>query len=314
MAIFDLYSKRKAQAEGSNSDVYQYDLLPDKLRVQLAMIFEEVIGSANRNGGFRNDIRTVYRDLVLILRKEYGARSLNHRNSPLSDSYMEEFMSQILEEQNVDHVLDAIELGCNTIDFIARDYNYRLNDNYDKICDEALNEINVRFKESGVGFGYLGKKIARIDSELLHSDVVKPALMFLSGRMYDGPREEFLSAHSHYRSGKHKQAISECAKALESTMKAICDKREWPYEKGKATAKDLIRVCFDKGLVPSFWDNNLTNLRLLLENGVPTGRNKTSAHGQGSTPVTVKDSVAEYIMHMTASTILFLAKSEEELP
>ena len=314
MAMFDLYSKRKAKAEGQTSDVYQYEQIPTKLRTQIVMVFEEVIGSPNRRTGFRDDIREVYRDLVKIMRKEYGLLTLNRHYSSHSQSYMEEFFAQIMEEQNIDHVLDAIELGCNAIDMVVRDYNYRQNDNYDKICDDAINEINTRFKDSGVGFGYLGHNIVRIDSELLHSDVVKPALSFLNGAMYDGPREEFLNAHSYYRSGKHKEAIVDCLKAFESTMKAICDERGWAYDKGKATAKDLIAICFDKGLVPSYWQNNLANLRALLESGVPTGRNKTSGHGQGATPIAVDNSVAEYIMHMTASTILFFAKAEKELP
>jgi hypothetical protein len=46
---------------------------------------------------------------------------------------------------------------------------------------------------------------------------------------------------------------------------------------------------------------------------VPTGRNKLSGHGQGSTPKDVPDHLAAYMLHMTASAIVFLAEAEAAL-
>ncbi|NTA16026.1 hypothetical protein G6M11_08440 [Agrobacterium tumefaciens] len=314
MGIFDIYSKRKNRAEGSVPDVYEYDFIPDKLRVQISQIFSEYLGDQDYCRYKNPSAQNLYKDLVKILRKEYGVHTLNSRFHSHIENYADEFHEQILACTDIDKVLDAVELGCKAIDLIARDFSYRRDSEYEKRCDELLEELNGRFKENGVGYEYAERLIVRVDSELIHSEVVKPALMFLRGSMYDGPREEFLNAHSHYRSGKHKEAIVDCLKAFESTMKAICDKRGWTYDKGRATAKDLIAVFFDKGLVPSYWQNNIANLKALLESGVPTGRNKTSGHGQGATPTKVDDSVAEYIMHMTASTILFFAKAEKDLP
>ncbi|WP_367354202.1 STM4504/CBY_0614 family protein [Agrobacterium pusense] len=314
MALFELYSKRKAKAEGSVSDVYQYDQIPNKLRVQITQIFEENIGNANLKRDYRNRPQEMYESIVKLLRREYGVHKLNNHFIPYNDTYMEELFGHILECEEVDQVLDAIEVGCVVIDGLVRSSEYKNDHRFDENCDSALSEINDRFKENGVGYEYTGNRIVRVDSELIHSEVVKPALSFLNGSMYEGPRQEFLGAHKHYRAGEHKQAIVDCLKAFESTMKAICEKRGWTYDKGKATAKDLIAVCFNEGLVPSYWQNNLANLRALLESGVPTGRNKNAGHGQGATPVTVDDSVSEYIMHMTASTILFLARAEKELP
>ena len=54
--------------------------------------------------------------------------------------------------------------------------------------------------------------------------------------------------------------------------------------------------------------------RSMLESSVPTGRNKLSGHGQGSTPTTVPDYLVAYMLHMTASTIVFLAEAELSLP
>ena len=95
-------------------------------------------------------------------------------------------------------------------------------------------------------------------------------------------------------------------------MKAICDKRRWNYPKN-ITANGLIDICLNKELVPSFWQSHYSALRSLLESGVPTGRNKLSGHGQGTAPVAVPDHLAAYMLHMTASAIVFLAEAEAQL-
>lgn len=312
--IFDLFSKRAAKKVGNITDVYEYEKIPQKLRVQTVQILDDVFGDPDHylsHDRRSKNVHECYQEIVKILRKEHGVMRLE--GSTRGD-FRTEYLSHILSCLTAEPYLDAVEVGLTAINAFCRSSSYRGVNRSEEICDEAINEVNYRIKENGVGYEWSGGHIIRIDSELIHSEVVKPTLMFLNGSMYDGPRQEFLSAHSHYRASEHKQAIVDCLKAFESTMKAICDKRGWAYDKGKATAKDLIAICFDKGLVPSYWQNNLANLRALLESGVPTGRNKTSGHGQGATPVAVDNSVAEYIMHMTASTILFLAKAEKELP
>ena len=155
-------------------------------------------------------------------------------------------------------------------------------------------------------------KIVRIDSEYLHSEVTKPALRILHKKHYAGARQEFLSAHQHYRKGEAKEALNDCLKAFESVMKAICDKRRWTY-RNDVTAKGLIDICLNKELIPSFWQSHYSALRSLLESGVPTGRNKLSGHGQGTAPVAVPDHLAAYMLHMTASAIVFLAEAEAQL-
>jgi len=59
--------------------------------------------------------------------------------------------------------------------------------------------------------------------------------------------------------------------------------------------------------------NHLAGLRMTLESGVPTARNKTSGHGQGVTPIEVSEEFASYVLNLTASNIVFLAASEQKL-
>ncbi|MFW2454327.1 AbiJ-NTD4 domain-containing protein, partial [Aliarcobacter butzleri] len=72
-----------------------------------------------------------------------------------------------------------------------------------ELIEKAINELNYRFKEHGVGFQFVENEIIRIDSELLHSEAVKPALKLLNEKNYKGAQEEFLSAYEHYRHGKN---------------------------------------------------------------------------------------------------------------
>ncbi|VVH54809.1 hypothetical protein BAZOLSSOX_483 [uncultured Gammaproteobacteria bacterium] len=206
-----------------------------------------------------------------------------------------ELVDYLLQEKDVEKQLDIVELSFKTV-----------NDS------KAIEELNHRFKEHGIGFQFIENEIIRIDSELIHEEAVKPALRLLNGENYQGAQQEFLSAYDHYRHGKNKDSLNECLKAFESTMKAICEKNNWDYQ-ANATVKSLIQICFDNNLVPSFWQQQLDSLRSLLESGIPTGRNKLSAHGQGTTPTVVPGYLVAYMLHMTASTLVFLITAEREM-
>ena len=95
-------------------------------------------------------------------------------------------------------------------------------------------------------------------------------------------------------------------------MKAICDKHKWQYKSGD-TAKTLIQICFDKGLIPAFWQAQFTSLRSMLESSIPTGRNKLSGHGQGTEPISIPNYLVAYMLHMTASTLVFLTTAEKDI-
>lgn len=139
---------------------------------------------------------------------------------------------------------------------------------------------------------------------------MKPALSLLHAPGFEGPAEEFVRAFDHHRQSHSKDAVAEALKAFESTMKAICDARKWNYP-STAPAKELIKIMFDKGLIPPTLESEFNALRSLLESGVPTIRNKSGGHGQGSKPVTIPDHLAAYALHLTASNIVFLIESHK---
>ena len=100
-----------------------------------------------------------------------------------------------------------------------------------------------------------------------------------------------------------KDAISWAVKALESTVKAICDARGWKYEKTDAV-KALLDVAFKNGLVPSEMESHFSSLRSALVSGLPTIANRMTRHGQGSRVKPIADHLVTFGMHLAAASIL----------
>jgi len=94
-------------------------------------------------------------------------------------------------------------------------------------------------------------------------------------------------------------------------MKAIHDKHSWSYNQND-TAKKLINSCLANGLVPEYLQNQFSSVRILLESGIPTVRNKEGGHGQGAQVSFVPMHLASYTLHLTATNLLFLGNCEEE--
>jgi len=306
MSVFDLFSKRQKRIRGEAPDVYTYDKISEALRVQIVHIWRESLGSVDEIS--YSSVEGAYKAVVEALRREYGLFTL----SSYPGNYLAELVKFFLSEKDTERVIDAIELTFKVIDNVTRDVSYRGDPVASKVADNSIEELNIRFKEHGLGYQYEKGEIIRVDSQLLHANVVKPAIELLHDTDYAGAQQEFLSAYEHYRHGKLKEALNDALKAFESTMKVICDKQKWAYDP-RDTSKQLIDICCKKGLIPAFWQQNMSALRGLLEGGVPTGRNKLSSHGQGATPTAIPDCIVAYVLHMTASNIVFLVNAEQNI-
>ena len=95
-------------------------------------------------------------------------------------------------------------------------------------------------------------------------------------------------------------------------MKIILDKHDWEYGK-KDTSKRLIDCCLANELIPKFWTDHFNSLGNMLTSSIGTPRNKLSGHGKGNDEIEVPEYLIQYVLHMTASTIVFLIKAEEKL-
>ena len=239
--------------------------------------------------------------------REYGCFTLGPENN-----LVERVTNFLLKIEDTEKVIDVVELSFQYIDQVVRNKPHLFSPMHIS-PDDAIGELNDRFREHGVGYQYESGQIVKVDSQFIHSEAVKPVLSFLSDPIYKGANEEFLKAHEHYRKGRYKECLNECLKAFESCLKTICKKRNWQYDDKRSTAKDLIQIVFDNGLIPSFMQSHFSALKSTLESGLPTARNRQSGHGQGSTQVIVPEYIAAYALHLTASNILLLANAKEEL-
>lgn len=309
MPVYDIYSKRKKQQEKAGQpDVYKYDEIPEALRNQIIYIWQTAIGTS-RKGGYDYSNQppdNIWIAIQSILCRELGLSSLGRKG----DKPFMQCCTFLLEESDIDKILSLIEVSFRMIERICPGLS-----SYEKQGaeisqepDDAINELNTRFKEHGIGYQYANGMIVRIDSQYIHTEAVLPAISLLQQPGFEGASEEFLDAHQHYREGNNKDAISAALKAFESTMKSICSLMSWKFPEN-ATAKPLIDICISNGLIPEPLQGHFGSLRATLENGLPTMSNRLARHGQGKKRLTVLDHYAAYALHLAATNIVFLVEA-----
>lgn len=295
MPIYETFSKRmKRLNQQGEADVYQYTDLPKPFRMQVVHIWRDVLPPEDEAVKAERDWENIHN----IMARELGLWTLgpeSHR--PFSQC------ASFLVKANTENALDLIEL---TFEWFDREIRQRP---VGEIVDEAIAELNHRFREHRIGYEFVGGELMRVDSQFVHAKVIKPALSLLHTKGFKGAEEEFLMAHEHYRHGLFKEAINEALKAFESTMKGVCEVRKWNYPP-TATAKTLLEILFEKELVPAALQNHFSALRTTLEAGVPTVRNKNSGHGQGAVPVEVPEYLAAYALHLAAANIVMLVQAQ----
>ena len=246
--IYDLFSKRQKRLREELPDVYQYDEIPSPLRVQVVHIMNDAMGDSRYDKTIE-----VFKFIHNTLCREYGKFHL-HEDKIYTTyiNFAEEVKNFILCHGNVERVIDAMEISFRFIDTFYRQDHIAYSTQSKIQPDDAIEELNARFQENRFGYQYESGEIIRVDSQIIHSEAVKPALQLLSNSRFKGANEEFLRSHEHYRHARYKDCISACLRAFESTMKIICDGQGWHYDRSKDNAKQLINICFQNNLTPSY--------------------------------------------------------------
>jgi hypothetical protein len=306
MTVFNLYSKRQKNLREGAPEIFIYDHLPSPLRVQITLIIQDALGEKNDRYGTTINPDQIFDQINKILCREYGVHDLGYGNGYVL-SGKEYVINHILFAKENDRVLDAIELCFKFINRYIGDDLPRYKESVNIVMEptEAIDELNIRFKEHGVGYQFESNAIIKLDSTFVHSEITKPTLSLLWNLRFEGANDEYLKAHEHYRHGRNKECLTECLKAFESTIKIICSEKGWEFNQTD-TASKLIKICFDNNLVPSFTQNQFSSLQNLLVSGIPTIRNKVGGHGQGQVPQIVDDGMTRYGLNLTGTNILFL--------
>jgi len=297
MAMFETFSKRKKRLETARQqDVYQYECLPQPFRVQVVHIWNTSIGIYYSSSGYLTPASKLWDAIFSTMCRERGVFFLGYAEDD-QDKQCRQFMLTAA----TDEALDIIELSFRIIDRISRQLGTqeKYGAQITQDANDAIEELNQRFREHGIGFQYVEGELVRVDSQFIHAETVKPALSLLNQAGFDGPAEEFTLAFEHYRHGRLKESVAEALKAFESTMKAVCKARNWTHSPG-ATAKPLMDTLFKNGLIPPELESHFAGLRAAMESGLPTISNRTSRHGQGADLVSIPQHIVAYALHLAA--------------
>jgi len=299
MAIFDLFSKRQKRKNGDVPEIYTFNEIPKNLRIQINHIWDDAIGT-DVYGEYIEE--KTYDDIHKILCREYGVYNL------ISDQMYpkENVISFFLNATDINKTIDVIDLFFKYINTIIENEKWKYI-NKKITSEQAIHELNERFKEAGIGYAFENNEIIRVDSTFIHNEITKPTIALIWDSKFSGANDEYMKAHEHYRNGRNKECLNECLKAIESTLKTICKIKNWQYAETD-TARKLIQICFTNNLVPTYTQNQFTSLKNLIESGVPTIRNKQGGHGQGQNIINVDDKLTQYALNLTGTNIIFLIK------
>ena len=309
MPITEIYSKRLKSALGDLPDLYTYDSIPQELRIQVTYLWAELTSISQHSSWplSKNSKKQMYQQVSQTLAREYGRLQLvenQHYNHYNLHCYA--FLLNCSTEQALDIIELSFQVLLEMSSSVGHQYSWR------NQVRTAIEELNHRFREHGVGYQFVDGFIVKVDSQFVHQEIVRPALRLLHEAGFEGASEEFLAAHEHYRHGRNKEAVNEALKSYESTMKTICDQQDWEYS-DSASASKLVTIVVDNGLVPTYLLDHMSGLRSALDSGLITIRNKGAAHGQGAQTVEAPDSVAAFALHLAASNIVFLVERHKEL-
>ena len=277
-------AKRKRNAERAGEPIlFQQHYLPPQFRIQVGYILDDAIGDLNNaiSPIAYNGRLSVWSRTHDTLVREMGVQSLSNDRGNVR-THCRDFL---LRHEDIDDVLSLIELAFVNLKSGFRGVYRR------QSPEDAIEELNHRFREHGIGYQYQGGQIISVESLYLYTETVQPAIRLLYDLHFEGAVEEFMVAHKHFRAGNNKETIVSAENAFESTMKAICDQRGWAYETEKATATNLLDLIFQHGLIPTEMQSHFTALPSTLASGLPTVRNRggRGGHGQGIEVVDVPD-------------------------
>ena len=297
--MYNLYSRRKKDAQG-NPEAFEYNHFSQGFRNQFFTIINRVLQELKKQYWGQDFVGY----LCEIFAQEKGLKCIGKYYSHMNDLVA---LEEYVDKCNDEDFLDLVDFIFGS--FISnKEIHWRFEIYGKDIYQEAIVELNLRLRQSGLGYEFLNGEIIEKTNTVTHENIIKPALRLLLDEDFRGAEEEYLLAFESYRKGENKNAILNATKAFESTMKAICSGLNYDYDTSKDTAKQLIHILEKNGFYPAYLNNHIAGIRTTLESGAPTLRNKTSGHGQGTSVQDIPDSYVEYALNLVATNILFLYK------
>lgn len=312
----DLYAERNQTSQDLGSLVYEP--IPEAFRNQVERLWSETIGYPSQ---FEQEVPALlvrdpkfqwWKQIHDTMTYHMGVKQLAPTRPSLRGSHSS-CVWFLTNSSKTEWVLTLIELTFRLINNEVRaawDRTSNRSTQRTSISpDTAIEELNGRFQSNRLGYRFGNGQIIKISSEFLYGEVTKPALALINDPKFATANIEFINAHGLQMSGQYEQAIVEATKALESSLKTICNLRNWPYDH-RDTLTKLVETVISQGLIDKSLTSNYTSLANLLKQ-VAAVRNR-AAHGQGTEPNAIPERMANYVLHSVANEITFLVTSCQE--
>ncbi|NUB12183.1 hypothetical protein GAY28_05300 [Azospirillum brasilense] len=310
MPVFETFSKRRdRQRKSEQDDVYCYDDIPHPLRVQIVHILNDSLSYYSYSASNKKDVNETWEFICNTLQREKGVFKLSEDN----DRPDSQVLALILKG-STDDVLNAVDLSFNVINnYISKLSAYDRHIFGIKVsAEEAIIELNARFREHSIGYEFVDKQLIQISNNLLHAQVVVPAIRLLYEERFSGADQEIRNAFEHYKNGEFSDAIVDAHSAFESVLKSICNEMGWEFPKN-APGANILNIAKGKGLFPDYLDNSFDQLLSVLKSGLPKVRNEEGGHGQGREVKETPGYVASFALHLAATKIEFLVDAYRDL-
>jgi hypothetical protein len=293
---YQVYSLRN---QTTSTDVYNYEYIPESLKNQIYHIINETFGYDASYGSHVSDTFGLIEKRLL---REHGLSNM----SPGVSSNKNRVLKYLKEVDEVDKFLDVVEICFRLISLvISRDSSYQAGHHATINAFDAVAELNDRFQQNSVGYQFVDNIIIRISNQLLHNEIVLPAVQLINNEIFANANEEYIKAHKHFKDGLNKECLNECLKALESTLKIIFTQKEWVFHQN-STLTELISIAYTNGLIPQHIQAHLGSVRAVLTSGVNSIRNKVGGHGQGPVPSNADDETTRFTLNLSGSYIIYL--------
>jgi uncharacterized protein DUF7014 len=174
----------------------------------------------------------------------------------------DELFNWLQRELNMDRWLDGVETSLRLVDGYVRDSTNAGSFPFEVTAtpDDVIIAFNARLQEAAIGYQYVSGEIVRVDSQLIHSEVVIPALKLLSEKRFSSANNEYRSAHEAYRHGQLEDCLVDCGKALESILKVVGRKRRWKFNDTDPASR-LIQAAVDAGFLAAYSQSSLNHLK-----------------------------------------------------
>jgi len=279
-----------------NPEIFTYDDLPEDFRYKIAYVFEDLYEFLKSKMGYDRE------EWPQQLWRRQIVRALGIPKPPPS-------ITHFLVTSGVQEFFRGVEVFMQSAFFSAG--GAAIEDECHPRIGDDLRRINKLLLYYALGYEIVvpeGNRedeplfqVIRKDTQFTHAEMVKPALLLLSGEEFQHAEKQFRDAHREFQQGNYADAMTDASASVESVLKVVLGVDE-------GTARELLAKAADAGYFPSYLGSSTGQwVNLFLE--LPSVRNKLGdAHGKGKNQPdeAEMERLARLALNLAASHILFI--------